>query len=169
MLFFKPTSLYWKVFDSVSPYIVKLISSCLLTRSAPRFSKQAALSPILKKSDLYPTELSKYQNDLFLLKLCRSQWMGSWLLSWQGVMPYINFSLQCTLQCPWKSLIFMAAVSCQCIVLVLVDLLSAFETVDHKIVLLWLQNAVGISGIVFEWFSYSLSNRAFWMFANNKV
>lgn len=35
-----------------------------------------------------------------------------------------------------ESLILMAADSCQCVVLVLVDLSSAFETVDPKIALL---------------------------------
>ena len=36
----------------------------------------------------------------------------------------------------------------------LFDLSTAFNTIDHNILFLWLQNLFGFSGIVLKWFCY---------------
>lgn len=48
-------------------------------------------------------------------------------------------------------------------VLVLLDLNSAFDTVDHTIPLKKLQNLIGISGTVFNWFKLYLTVREFYV------
>lgn len=57
--------------------------------------------------------------------------------------------------------ILMASDSGKCTALVLLDLSSAFDTVDHAILLDRLQNIVGISGCALDWFSSYLSGRTF--------
>lgn len=49
--------------------------------------------------------------------------------------------------------IMIAADEGKCSVLVLLDLMSAFDTVDHSILLNWSNQLVGISGTALEWFS----------------
>ena len=62
--------------------------------------------------------------------------------------------------------ILMAADSGHYSVLILLDLSSAFDTLDHN-VLINRQNEMGFSWMVLNWFSSYLSDRSFSVFANN--
>lgn len=61
----------------------------------------------------------------------------------------------------------MAADSGRYSVLVLLDLSSAFDTVDHKILLHRLENEFGVAGSVLKWFSSYLSDRTFFVYVND--
>lgn len=47
------------------------------------------------------------------------------------------------------------------IALMLLDLSSAFDFVDHKILLFRLERSIGFTGTVLKWFQFFLSNRRF--------
>ena len=54
----------------------------------------------------------------------------------------------------------------QCVILVLLDLASAFDTVDYSILLSRLSKYVGINGDALSWFSSYLSGRYQRVFVN---
>lgn len=62
--------------------------------------------------------------------------------------------------------ILMSADSGKHTVLVLLDLTSAFDTIDHNIMLNKLQDLLGISRSVLKWFSSYLTGRSFRVFIN---
>lgn len=62
--------------------------------------------------------------------------------------------------------IMMSADSGEYTVLVLLDLSSAFDTVNHQIMLNRLKDVVGMSGTVVKWFASYLSGRTFGVFIN---
>ncbi len=47
------------------------------------------------------------------------------------------------------------------VILVLLDLTAAFDTVDHEVLLSRLNHVVGIRGTALQWFSSYLTNRTF--------
>lgn len=57
--------------------------------------------------------------------------------------------------------IMMSADSGEYTVLVLLDLTSAFDTVNHTILINRLRDLVGMSGSVLDWFSSYISERSF--------
>ena len=56
-----------------------------------------------------------------------------------------------------------------CVMLLLLDLSAAFDTVDHDILLTRLHSKYSISGIALEWFRSSLTNRSHLICVNRWV
>lgn len=61
----------------------------------------------------------------------------------------------------------MSADSGRCTVLVLLDLSSAFDTIDHQTMVNGLRDHVGMTGPVLDWFSSYLTGRTFSVSANH--
>uniref|UniRef100_A0A671UFZ1 Reverse transcriptase domain-containing protein n=1 Tax=Sparus aurata TaxID=8175 RepID=A0A671UFZ1_SPAAU len=57
--------------------------------------------------------------------------------------------------------IFLATDSGDCVILVLLDLTAAFDTVDHDILITRLKQWVGIRGVALEWLRSYLTDRTF--------
>ena len=60
--------------------------------------------------------------------------------------------------------IFLATDSGDCVILVLLDLTAAFDTVDHEILISHLKQWVGIRGVALDWFRSYLAD---WTFSVN--
>ena len=56
-----------------------------------------------------------------------------------------------------------------CVMLLLLDLSAAFDTMDHDILLTRLHSKYSISGIALEWFRSSLTNRSHLICVNRRV
>lgn len=65
-----------------------------------------------------------------------------------------------------QSDIMMSADSKEYTVMVLLDLSSAFDNIDHNIMINRLRDLVGMSGSVLKWFSSYLSSRSFSVYVN---
>lgn len=65
--------------------------------------------------------------------------------------------------------IFLATDSGDCVILVLLDLTAAFDTVDHEILISRLEQWVGIRGIALEWFRLYLTDRTFFVGLGDSV
>ena len=56
----------------------------------------------------------------------------------------------------------MTALNCKKdVVLILLDLSAAFDTIDHDIIFHRLENRFGVSGLALQWFKSYLSNRTY--------
>lgn len=63
--------------------------------------------------------------------------------------------------------VMIAADSGRYPVLVLLDLTSAFDSVDHDTLIDWLKSEIGFSGAVLQWFSSYIKGRTFNVEVNN--
>uniref|UniRef100_A0A8C6VZY2 Reverse transcriptase domain-containing protein n=1 Tax=Nothobranchius furzeri TaxID=105023 RepID=A0A8C6VZY2_NOTFU len=166
-----PSSLLLKVWDVVGPHITKLFIISLSTGSVPSYFKQAALSPILKKPNLDPSEPGNYRQiskHSFLAKILEKSVAGqlTTFLDLNNVLDKFQSGFRKmhsteTALLKVSNDVLMAADSGQYTVLVSLNLSSAFDTVDHKILLHRLHNDLGFSGTVLKWFSSYLNNRTF--------
>ena len=171
-----PYRLFVKVFDTIGPWVTKMVNLSLSTGVFPNSFKHAVVEPLLKKTGLDPTDLSNYRpiSKLpFLSKILEK--VVSEQLSFFLDQSSIHETFQSgfrkhhsteTALLKVSSDIMMSADSGKCTVLVLLDLSSAFDTIDHQILLRRLRDEVGLSGSVLRWFSSYLSGRSFSVAAN---
>ncbi len=159
------------VVDSVGPGLLSLLNKCLLTGSVPTCLKVATVTPLLKKPSLDTSDLNNFrpisvvpfisrilekavfcQLQLFLNKNHISEVFQS------GFKPF--HSTESALLRVLND-IYTATDAGDSVILVLLDLSAAFDTVDHTLLLSRLQSHVGIKGSVLNWFKSFLSERYF--------
>jgi len=172
-----PTLLLLNVFDVVGPYVVKLINLSLLTGSVPSSFKQTVVSPILKKPNLDSFEPNNYRpiSKLPFLSKILERVVAGQLTAFLDGNNFINKFQSGFRKCHSTETallkvsndIMMAADSGQYSVLILLDLSSAFDTLDHNVLINRLRNETGFSGSVLNWFSSYLSDRSFCVSINN--
>ena len=122
--------------------------------------KHANVQPLLKKPGLDPAVLANYRPisklpffSKILEKIVYSQLMD--FLNEENILEIFQSGFK-TLHSTESALlrvfndIFLATDSGHCVVLVLLDLIAAFDTVDHKILITRLEQWVGISGTALE-------------------
>jgi hypothetical protein len=132
--------------------------------------RQAIVTPLLKKPKLDPNNLKNYRlisNLSFLSKVIErvvarrlDQHMTRHQLHEQYQSAYkANHSVETALLRVQND-VLISMDNGDAVILVLLDLSAAFDTVDHSILLQRLQQHLGIQGTALEWFTSYLSNRS---------
>ena len=150
-------------------FISKIINISLETGQMPSQLKVAMLRPLLKKSSLDHTQFSNYRpvSNLSFISKAIEKLVANQLIS------YINeYELNETFQSAYKQYhstetalirvhndILSAIDNRRTVILLLLDLSAAFDTVDHAILLSRLRVRFGIAGKPLLWLQSYLSNR----------
>ena len=150
--------------------IVKIINASLKTGIVPNIFKLAHVTPLLKKTSLDPESLNNYRpiSQLpFISKVLEKVVAGL-------VCKYLKDNdLFENLQSAYRpglsvetalvrvtNDIRIALDKKQMVILVLLDLSAAFDTVDHELLLMRMSHRFGISGNVLKWFRSYLTLRS---------
>ena len=155
--------------STLLPFITKIINTSLQSGQMPSQLKVAKLRPLLKKPSLDHTQFSNYRpvSNLTFLSKAIEKLVANQLIS------YINKNnLNESFQSAYKQYhstetalirvhndILTAIDNRRTVILLLLDLSAAFDTVDHDILLFRLQQRFGVTGMPLLWFKSYLSNR----------
>ena len=166
-----PTFLFKHCVDELSPIVHHIVRESLTTSTHPTILKRAVIKPTLKKNSLDPDILKNYRpvsNLSVISKLIEKVVLD------QLNAHLDNNDLHCTMQSGYRAnhscetlLVKMIDEilgeidSGKMVLLVLLDLSAAFDTIDHKILLEKLCRDFGIDGLVLKWFESYLEQRSF--------
>ena len=155
--------------DLLLPFITKLVSCSLQCSVMTESMKQAQLRPLLKKPSLNHELFKNYRpisNLMFISKSCEKA------VAVQLKDLVRNNNLDELFQSAYKAGhstetallrvqndVLRAIDNGGCVMLLLLDLSAAFDTVDHSILLSRLSNSFGIAGAVYHWLQSYLSGR----------
>ena len=165
-----PATLLKQHFDLLLPIILKIVNLSLESGHFPSSLKTAVLSPLLKKANLDHEVLANYRpiSNLKVISKIIEKVVAVGLQKYLEVNQ-LNEPLQSVYK-PFYSCetalvrvhndIFVALDKRHCVMLLLLDLSTAFDTVDHDILLTRLLSNYSISGIALEWFRSYLTNRS---------
>ena len=164
-----PTSLLKDLVDILIPPIKRIINLSLKNGMVPTSMKKALVTPILKKSGSDKNILKNYRpvsNLSFLSKLIEKAVLS------QINEHMIQNSLHTPVQSAYRSghstetalLAVQNDILCHLdsgrgVILVLLDLSAAFDTIDHNILMSRLESRIGITGDALKWFKSYLQDR----------
>ena len=172
-----PTSFFKNVYNSHSSDLLLIVNSSLLTGTFPESLKTAVVKPLLKKRSLDVSILNNYRpvsNLPFIGKIIEKvvyQQLNKFL-TLNAILDKHQSGFRqhhSTETALIKVLndIRMNSDTGQSTVLVLLDLSAAFDTIDHAILLDRLENWVGLSGAVLQWFRSYLQDRKYFVSIGN--
>ena len=161
------------------PIICRIVNVSLTTGILPTSEKKAAITPVLKKPGLDPNVLLNYRPiscPTFLSKFIER-------VVFNRINTYIShFSLQSPFQSAYRkhfstetalvkffSDVAVASDSHKLSLVVSLDLSSAFDTVEHSILLDRLYKRFGIRDTALSWLTSFLSDRSFCVSINNSI
>jgi hypothetical protein len=160
------------------PVIRAIINKSLECGYVPLVLKAALVTPILKKATLDQDILNNYRpvsNLCFLSKTLErvvAKQLNSYLLSNNLREPmqsaYTNGHSTETALVRVQNDILCAMDQQKYVILLLLDLSAAFDTVDHQILLNRLHSRFGITGLCFKWIKSYIDNRTQQVSINNK-
>ncbi|KAL0174050.1 hypothetical protein M9458_030018, partial [Cirrhinus mrigala] len=172
-----PARIMKEAIDIVGPCLVSFINSCLSLGTVPTALKHAIVQPLLKKPNLDPSILSNFRpisHLPFLYKLMEklvvSQLQSHLQLHAIADKFQSGFRSRHSTESALLRVhndILGALDSKSSVVLVLLDLTAAFDTVDHAVLISRLQHIVGLQGMVLRWFSSYLTNITFSVMLND--
>ena len=173
-----PVYLMKECIDEYLPIITKIINTSLEIGVVPNILKHALIKPLLKKLNL---ELQKknyrpVSNLSFISKLIEAAVLDQYTehLSVNNIhdihqSAYKKFHSTETLLTKVQSDILMQMDKGKLVMVVLLDLSAAFDTIDHNILLTRLQNRYGVGGKALEWFQSYLCDRTQSVIINDTV
>ena len=163
-----PTSLLKQLVDTLLPSILEIINDSLTSGMVQSAFKVAQVVPMIKKPSLDPSALANYRpvsNLPFVSKVLErviNQQLSAYLTENALHEPmqsaYRKHHSTETALVRVQHDILTAMSGKQACLLVLLDLSSAFDTVDHDILLCTLRD-FGISGVALRWFASYLQDR----------
>jgi hypothetical protein len=163
-----PTELVKAAGGLLAPLVTSIIQASLKEGHVPDLLKVALVSPIIKKTSLDCNNLKNYRpvsNLAFISKLLEKVvacQLNEHLVLNNALEPYQ--SAYCTGRSTESALlrvhndIILALSDKRAVLLVLLDLSAAFDTVDHELLLSTLSH-LGIKDTVQQWFRSYLTNR----------
>lgn len=165
-----PSSLVKEHATILAPVITQIVNGSLLTGDFPSEFKQAVVTPLLKNSSLDPDVLNHYRpvsNLHYISKLVEkvvAKQLSQYLLANNLYEPYqsayrTHHSTESALVRVSND-ILQAIDNRQSVILVLLDMSAAFDTIDHDILLNMLDKRYGLRGTVHQWFRSYLSGRS---------
>ena len=171
-----PTPLMKECLDILLPTITHIINRSLAESEVPETFKLAIILPLLKKESLDPEIFKHYRpiaNLPFLSKVLERV-VAARLDEYAADHPnkeimqssYKRHHSTETALLKIQNDILLAIDQQQCVLLLLLDLSAAFDTVDHSILLHRLQHRFGITGAALKWISSYFENRKQQVFIN---
>uniref|UniRef100_A0A3B3Y8S9 Reverse transcriptase domain-containing protein n=1 Tax=Poecilia mexicana TaxID=48701 RepID=A0A3B3Y8S9_9TELE len=164
-----PPRFFKDILSSIGQPVLAIINSSLSSGVVPASFKHAVVQPLLKKPGLDQTVLANYRPisklpflSKVLEKLVYCQLKQ--FLDDNGILEVFQSGFK-TLHSTESALIrvfndiLLACDSGNHVVLILLDLTAAFDTVDHDILISRLHHVVGIGGTVLKWFRSYLEER----------
>ncbi len=163
-----PTWLLKDCFGELNGTVTDIVNLSLATGEFPESLKSATVKPLIKKSSLDQETLknfrpvsnipviSKYIEKVVVAQLVSHLDRNGFQEKYQSANKKYH-STETALRCVHNN-ILRALDSGQCVLLILLDLSAAFDTVDHAILLSRLTN-MGVTGRALSWFRSYLTGR----------
>ena len=174
-----PTPLLKECLDPLIPVITKLVNTSLSTGCVSTSFKHALVKPLLKKSTLDSNDFKNYRpisNLPFLSKVMEK------IVASRLTAHMTENSLHENMQSAYKAKhstetalvkvqndILLELDKKRGVVLALLDLSAAFDTIDHDLLLKTLADRIGITGNALLWFKSYLTKRTQAVFIDGKT
>jgi len=172
-----PTSFLKVMLNVLLPVLTQIINMSFEQGVMPADLKEALIIPLLKKLGFDPEILKNFRpisNLPFLSKLIERVSVKRLLdhmdlhhLHELFQSAYKKFHSTETALLRVHSDIMQALDDKKCVLLILLDLSAAFDTIDHEILLERLHSRIGLSGKAFDWFKSYIHNRKQSVLINN--
>ena len=153
----------------ILPFIVSLVNSSLYSGSVPDRFKRAIVHPLLKKSGLDFHNFSNFRpvyNLPFISKVLEKavmyqldDYLQEFGLYAKFQSAYRKFHSTETALLRVYNDILLSLDKRKEVVLVLLDLSAAFETIDHSVLISRMSNRFGVTGVVLDWLKSYLNDR----------
>ena len=164
-----PTGLIKQCSNQLVLFITAIINKSLIEGEVPGSYKKALVRPLLKKPGLDKQVLKNYRpvsNLPFLSKIlervvakCIETHLEENSLRDRNQSAYRRFNSTETALLRVQTDIIEALDKGSMVVLIMLDLSAAFDTLDHDILLRRLQGSVGVESNALKWFQSYISNR----------
>ena len=164
-----PTNLLKASSEQLIPFITQIVNASLATGEFPQEYKNALVTPLLKKPSLDPDIMKNFRpvsNLAYVSKILEK------VVSTRLNKHLVDNKLEEPFQSAYRkghstetaTLRVHNDIQCalgenKCILVVMLDLSAAFDTVDHQLMLSTLES-LGISGTALEWFKSYLTQRS---------